>query len=339
MEESFQCDSIEREHVTEFEDLNIFEQRGLHFIHLNINSLLSKIDELRLIANNTNAAIIGITESKIDESVLDEEIKIDGYVSVRSDRTRQGGGVVCYIRQDISFNKIESLSENIEHIFLDLFLPKTKPILIGVLYRPPKQRSFLNNLSIALENIPNVNSRELYILGDININLIYLGQQMPMGIKRYYQMCALLGLSQIINNATRITEKTSSLLDHILTNSKEKISQSGVIDIGISDHQMIFCTRKICRLKTGEKTFIKIRSLKHYSGDKLLEKLSNCNFPNYTTFEDVNEAYSDFIEKTSDVINKIAPMKEICIKNNTAEWVDEEVVEGIKTRDKCFKKF
>ena len=32
-------------------------------------------------------------------------------------------------------------------------------------------------------------------------------------------------------------------------------------------------------------------------------------------------------------------MKEICIKNNTAEWVDEEVLEGFKTRDKLFKKF
>ena len=38
----------------------------------------------------------------------------------------------------------------------------------------------------------------------------------------------------------------------------------------------------------------------------------------------------------SDIINEI---KEICIKNNTAEWVDEEVLEGIKTRDKLFKQF
>ena len=58
-----------------------------------------------------------------------------------------------------------------------------------------------------------------------------------MGIKRYKEFCALLGLTQIINDATRITKTTSSLLDHILTNSKDKICQSGVIDIGISDHQ------------------------------------------------------------------------------------------------------
>ena len=32
-------------------------------------------------------------------------------------------------------------------------------------------------------------------------------------------------------------------------------------------------------------------------------------------------------------------MKEVCIKNNTAEWIDEEVLEGIKIRDKLFRKF
>ena len=57
----------------------VFNKRGLHLIHLNINSLLSKIDELRVIAKRSRATVIGITESKLDETVLDGEINIDGY--------------------------------------------------------------------------------------------------------------------------------------------------------------------------------------------------------------------------------------------------------------------
>ena len=68
-------------------DWKAFNKRGLHLIHLNINSLLSKIDELREIARKTRATVIGITESKLDGSVLDGEINIDGYELVRSDRT------------------------------------------------------------------------------------------------------------------------------------------------------------------------------------------------------------------------------------------------------------
>ena len=49
----------------------------------------------------TNAAIIGITESKIDSAIFDTEISIEGYNIIRKDRNRHGGGVVCYIRNDI----------------------------------------------------------------------------------------------------------------------------------------------------------------------------------------------------------------------------------------------
>ena len=44
-------------------------KKGLHFLHININSLLSKKDEIRCIANKIKAAIIGITESKLDHTV------------------------------------------------------------------------------------------------------------------------------------------------------------------------------------------------------------------------------------------------------------------------------
>ena len=62
---------------------NVFKNRDLHFIHLNIHSLLPKIEELRYIAKSTNAAIIGICESKLGPSVLDPEISINNYKILR----------------------------------------------------------------------------------------------------------------------------------------------------------------------------------------------------------------------------------------------------------------
>ena len=152
-------------------DWKAFNKRGLHLIYLNKNSLLSKIDELREIARKTRATVICITESKLDGSVLDGEINIDGYELVRSDRNRHGGGVACYIRSDISFNVRGDFSSEIENIFLDILLPKTKPILIGILYRPPDQSKFLDNLSTSISQTCSFNEQEVYILGDLNINL------------------------------------------------------------------------------------------------------------------------------------------------------------------------
>ena len=52
-------------------------------IHLNINSVLTKIDELRVVAKKSKAAIIGVTESKLDATVLDGEVSIDGSDTIR----------------------------------------------------------------------------------------------------------------------------------------------------------------------------------------------------------------------------------------------------------------
>ena len=64
---------------------DVFKARGLHFIHININSLLPKIEELRRIACQSKAAVIGISESKLDNSIFDSEIEIDGYNILRFD--------------------------------------------------------------------------------------------------------------------------------------------------------------------------------------------------------------------------------------------------------------
>ena len=48
--------------------------KGLHFCHLNVNSLLSKIDEIRDIVNRIKPAVLRITESKLDSSVTNMEV-------------------------------------------------------------------------------------------------------------------------------------------------------------------------------------------------------------------------------------------------------------------------
>ena len=186
---------------------------------MNINSLLSKIDELREIARKTRATVIGITESKLDGSVLDGEINIDGYELVRSDRNRHEGDMnrheACFIRSKKRFNVRGDFSSEIENIFLDILLPKTKPILMGILYRPPDQSKFLDNLSTSISQTCSSNEQEFYILGDLNINLINSQKHTPNGIKRYKEFCSLHGIEELLTLPTHIIKNSSSLLDHV----------------------------------------------------------------------------------------------------------------------------
>ena len=119
------------------ETWSVFKKRGFYFVHLNINSLPSKTEELRQIAKNTNLAVIGLSETKLDKTMFDSEVSIPNYSLKWKDWNRKGGGVACYIRRDISFNNQSYLSDEIENIYFDLLLQKTKPISIAIVEKNP----------------------------------------------------------------------------------------------------------------------------------------------------------------------------------------------------------
>ena len=140
-----------------------------------------------------------------------------------------------------------------------------------------------------------------------------------------------------IKSPTHVTCSTSTLTDPILASFPSRVSQKGVIDEGISDHQPFFCKRKISRLKTGG--IHNFRSFKNYTVDSYKEALKQLDFSNCETFDDVNFAYSNFFQKMTTVIDKIAPYRNKWIKWNTQKWFDSEVLEKLNARDKLFKKF
>ena len=149
----------------------------------------------------------------------------------------------------------------------------------------------------------------------------------------------MFGLKQLIEVPTRVNCISSTITDHILASFPNGVSQQGVIDVGLSDHQIICCTRKISRIKRGKHKQIRCRSLKNYSADIYEEALGRLDFPNYHNFENINDVYSNFTQKVMGVIDLVAPIKSRRIKQNSQEWFDGEVAEKINIRDKLFKEF
>lgn len=78
---------------TENDMFDCFHRRGLHFIHVNAWSLLPKLEELKLLASNTWAAIVAVTETWLDGSIEDNDIEQTGY-SIH--RIHRNGGSVCF---------------------------------------------------------------------------------------------------------------------------------------------------------------------------------------------------------------------------------------------------
>ena len=114
--------------------------------------LLTKIEELRKISKDTNSAVIRLSETKLDKTILDSEISIPNCSLIRRDRNRKGEGVACYIRSNIFFNSQNYLSDKVENISFDLLLLKTKSISIAIVYKSPTEIRFLDYLSRGLND-------------------------------------------------------------------------------------------------------------------------------------------------------------------------------------------
>ena len=95
-----------------------------------------------------------------------------------------------------------------------------------------------------------------------------------------------------------------------------------MIDIGISDDQLTYFIRKIKRIKHNMHHQIQVRHLKKYSAEFFTNALKTVQSSNYNIFLSVNVAYSDLLNKISDIIDRVAPIKVIRIKSNTQEWFD-----------------
>ena len=330
-----------------------FKSRGMHLLHLNVNSLINKIDEIRYIAKASNASFIGLTETKLDDTIYDSEISIDDYTVIRNDRNRYRGGVACYIKNSICYNNRNIFSNGIENVFIDILLPRTKPFTVGVFYRPPNNNDFLKEISKDFSKLlPETN--DIFILGDFNINvlcnnksiletnknvLVSNSTTLSAMSKQYIDFCSTFFLKQIIKSPTRVTKSSSTLIDHILTNTNDKISKSGIIDIGLSDHQLIYCTKKNLKVKFYAHKHISCRSYENYNAESFIRELSSLDFPNYENFDDVNVAYSDFSKKLMQAIDKLAPLREIRVKNRSQEWFDKKIHDAILLRDKLLTTF
>ena len=145
-------------------------KRGLYFVHLNARSILSKMEELDILALSTNAAIIAVTETWLDNAIGDNEVCIPGYSIQRKDRNREGGGVCIFIRNNINFNRRNDIDK--DDLELLAMMPKSKPILLGVGYRSPRDNVFYAKLEEVLSNCINFVKQECYILGDFNTDVL-----------------------------------------------------------------------------------------------------------------------------------------------------------------------
>ena len=326
---------------------NSQNQSTLKIGHINISYIESKIHEVvYILKDSPRLDILGITESHLSSKHDSSIFQVPDYTMIRKDPKFVGEtGIVVYIKNDIMrFSKrredLESLGT--ECVWLEIKLPGNKPFFLGTIYRNPNKSL---NISTWYENVTNMidkvtdERRNLILMGDLNIDLL----KPHTSWSTYYKSC---GLVQLINEPTRVAtykdRSTSTLIDHIYTNSIETIHHSNVIKTAASDHFLVQCQYKFreIRNKKHVHTYIKVRSYKNFDKDLFLFDLSKVSFDQVFQIPDPEQAIEAWYSIFLPVLDRHAPLRTKRVKQkDMPTFVTHEIRQLMRERDDMKQKF
>ena len=90
----------------------------MSFFHANINSLLAHGDAGDRMSHLHNRIqlrkhdVISLSETKLSSAIEDSEVNLEGFQIFRKDRNRHGGGVACFVKNNIPAKLISELHNN-----------------------------------------------------------------------------------------------------------------------------------------------------------------------------------------------------------------------------------
>lgn len=147
----------------------------------------------------------------------------------------------------------------------------------------------------------------------------------------------MYGFKQLVKNATRTSESSSSLIDLILTNSPGSISSTGVFATSISDHDIVGCIRKINTEKYQPRIVLS-RNLKSYNPVSMNKELDAIDWSLLYSLKNVDVAVNLFNAKLKAIFDRHAPLTSKKVRGQQCPWISNEIRDQMNNRDYLLKR-
>ena len=122
----------------------------------------------------------------------------------------------------------------------------------------------------------------------------------------------LFSFKQLINNPTRVTLSSSTIIDHVATTVTNNIVQSGVFRTSMSDHFKVFCVRKFRGAQEKNHKVIQARSMKKVNEQAFLAVVASiCRDQIESQCTEIDLVVQEWSNAFSSIIENHAPMKTI----------------------------
>ena len=211
---------------------------------LNSRSIVAKCSDLFAYLCCHHVDILAITETFLDESILDTEICPCNYVTFRRDRSRHGGGILLMFKQDLQVSHRADFDSICSELLWMEVATLNVPLLFGVYYRSPSQSNSdiisLNYCLLSISDYPIV------LCGDFNVpNIDWSVGFHTVSSLPANSLCDLVNdnyLSQLVTVPTR----GDNILDLLFSNSPNFITNVQVTDnLPGTDHDAIKFTLSV----------------------------------------------------------------------------------------------
>ena len=184
--------------------------------------------------------------------------------------------------------------------------------------------------------------KEIILLGDLNYDFLRsTSGSDTCSSKQLKLLFRLLNFKQCIVDATRIAQRSASLLDIVVTNTPNNFSCTGVISTGLSDHELVYCVRKINCKKFSVQTKL-FRNYAKYNSEAFCSDLDDVDWEQLCNSTrnnmSVNELWSNFKDNFVAVADLHAPLMEKRVRGKACPWLTGEIKKDIRQRNYLLRK-
>ena len=254
--------------------------------------------------------------------------------------------IAVFVHNDVSVTLRDDLmDEEFSSIWLEVGLSRQKKFLISHIYRDWQYLGQQNQDSLTVQEQKRrwdiflhqwesaiQEKSEIHIQGDFNLNFLdFSSLDVLTSNTQSYKLKSLIlslkdkiiphGFCQVIEGETRVWPgAAATLLDHHWTNLEEKVSNAHAYYQGASDHKMISVTRRTKNV-VSKPRIIKKRNFKNFNPQEFLDAVSNTSWLDVYLCEDLDVAVNLVADKLNSILDIMAPVKIIQVRNKYAPWM------------------
>ena len=328
-------------------------RQNVTILHWNIGSKFwpKKITEIEAVILQYRPDIFAISEANLHRDELNREISGYNMLLPKLSDTQEFSRLIVLVKDTIEVKVLDQLSdERVAAIWLKIGATGRKPMVLGCVYREHRfmrqdepefsasDAQQLKRWCIFVEKWKlAAKMGDCTVIGDINLDFLKWGNPNPRiskMVEKVKNEIEILGFQQIVDKFTRTwNEQPDSVLDHIWINRLEKVIYFRNITRTCSDHNLLVLSLRT-KDRIDDRHEIVSRNRQKLNLEEYREKIAKIEWGDYYEIEDVDRLNEMFEEKVGKILNEVAPVHVTQKRKNYKKWVNPEVKEEMKDRDR-----